>query len=180
MLLGLAAAGALAASAQAATYKVGTLEDLTGTCQEPASGTCSLRQLITYENSLLEPPNPPDTIDVPAPEGFAFYDLSNGPLTIFKSVSIVGAGARAVSIFQESSPANRVFFVEPNPRSKVVPTVTISGLSIVFGHANANNGYFGGDILNEATLTLNETTSRTERPKKARAPASPTTAARSP
>ena len=78
------------------------------------------------------------------------------PLTIYKSVSIVGAGARAVSIFQESSPANRVFFVEPNPRSKVVPTVTISGLSIVFGHANANNGYFGGDILNEATLTLNE------------------------
>jgi Fibronectin type III domain len=156
MLLALAATGALATSAQAATYKVGTLEDLTGTCQEPASGTCSLRQLITYENSLLEPPNPPDAIDVPAPEGVADYFLSNGPLTIFKSVSIVGAGARAVSIFQESSPANRVFFVEPNPRSKVVPTVTISGLSIVFGHANANNGYFGGDILNEAALTLSE------------------------
>ncbi len=147
---------AVAASAQAATYTVGTLEDRTGICEIPASGTCSLRQLITYENNLLETPNPPDTIDVPAPEGFAFYDLSNGSLTIYKSVSIVGAGARAVSIFQESSPANRVFFVEPNPRNKIVPTVTISGLSIVFGHANANNGYFGGDILNEATLTLNE------------------------
>jgi hypothetical protein len=156
MLAALTVGVGLAASAQAATYTVGTLEDRTGICETPASGTCSLRQLITYENNLLETPNPPDTIDVPAPEGFAFYDLSNGPLTIYKSVSIVGAGAREVSIFQESSPANRVFFVEPNPRSKVVPTVTISGLSIVFGHANANNGYFGGDILNEATLTLNE------------------------
>jgi fibronectin type III domain protein len=156
VLLALVATGALAASARAATYKVGTLEDLTGTCQEPASGTCSLRQLITYENNLLEPPNPPDTIDVPAPEGVAYYDLANGPLTIFKSVSIVGAGARVVTIFQESSPANRVFFVEPNPRSKVVPTVTISGLSMAFGHADEGNGYFGGDIRNEATLTLSE------------------------
>ena len=93
---------------------------------------------------------------MPAPEGFAFYDLSNGPLTIYKSVSIIGAGSRAVTIFQESSPASRVFLVEPNPRNKVVPTVTISGLSTAFGHANANNGYFGGDILNEATLTLSE------------------------
>ncbi len=156
VLAALTVGAGLAASAQAATYTVGTLEDSTGICEIPASGDCSLRQLITYENSLLEPPNPPDTIDVPAPEGFAFYDLSNGPLTIYKSVSIAGAGARAVSIFQESSPANRVFLVEPNPRNKTVPTVTISGLSIVFGHANANNGYFGGDILNEATLTLNE------------------------
>ncbi len=156
--LALAAAAGLAASAQAATYTVGTTEDLTGICEVPASGTCSLRQLIAYENSLLETPNPPDTIDVPAPEGVAFYDLSNGPLTIYKSVSIVGAGARAVNIFQESDSetASRVFLVEPDPRNKIVPTVTISGLSMVFGHANASNGYFGGDILNEATLTLNE------------------------
>ena len=156
MLLAFAATAGLASSAQAATYKVGTLEDLTGTCQEPASGTCSLRQLVDYENSLPETPNPPDTIDVPAPEGVAYYDLVNGPLTIFKSVSIVGAGARAVSIFQESSPANRVFFVEPDPRNKIVPTVTISGLSMAFGHANEGNGFFGGDIRNEAVLTLSE------------------------
>jgi hypothetical protein len=146
----------LAASAQAATYTVGTLEDSTGICEIPASGNCSLRQLISYENNLPETPNPPDTIVVPAPEGVAFYDLSNGPLTIYKSVSVIGAGARAVTIFQESSPANRVFLVEPDPRNKVVPTVTISGLSMAFGNANANNGYFGGDILNEATLTLSE------------------------
>jgi hypothetical protein len=156
VLLGLAATAALAASAQAATYTVGTTEDLTGTCEVPASGTCSLRQLIAYENSLLETPNPPDTIDVPAPEGVAFYELFNGPLTIYKSVSIVGAGARRVDIYQESDTANRVFFVEPDPRNKIVPTVTISGLSMAFGHADEGNGYFGGDIRNEATLTLSE------------------------
>ncbi len=156
VLLALVVAAGLAASAQAATYTVGTTEDLTGTCQEPASGTCSLRQLITYENSLAETPNPPDTIAVPAPGGLAFYDLSSGPLTIFKSVAIVGAGARATNIDQFSATPNRAFFVEPNPRNKTVPIVTISGLSIAFGHANEANGFFGGDILNEATLTLSE------------------------
>jgi hypothetical protein len=158
VLLALAVAGTLAASAQAATYTVGTREDLTGICEVPTSGTCSLRQLITYENNLLETPNPPDTIDVPAPEGEAFYDLSGRPLTIFKSVSITGAGARKVSIEQESESetASRVFLVEPDPRNKIVPTVTISGVSMVFGRANASNDYYGGDIRNEATLTLSE------------------------
>jgi hypothetical protein len=158
ILLAFTVAAGLAATAQAATYTVGTREDLTGTCEVPTSGTCSLRQLITYENNLLETPNPPDTIDVPAPEGEAFYDLSGGPLTIFKSVSIAGAGARKVSIDQESESetASRVFLVEPDPRNKIVPTVTISGVSMVFGRANASNGYYGGDIRNEATLTLSE------------------------
>jgi Fibronectin type III domain len=156
VLAALTVGAGLAASAQAATYTVGTREDLTGICETPASGGCSLRQLITYENNLVETPSPPDTIVVPAPEGLAFYDLSNGPLTIFKSVAIAGAGARVVDIDQFSATANRVFLVEPNPRNKVVPTVTISGLSMAFGHANANNGYFGGDILNEGTLTLSE------------------------
>jgi hypothetical protein len=154
-LLALVSTGGLAATAQAATYTVGTTEDLMGTCENPESGACSLRQLITYENSLTETPNPPDTIDVPALEGVAIYGLSNGALTIFKSVSIVGAGARAVNIDQFSQTPNRVFLVEPNPRNQVVPTVTISGVSMAFGHANESNGFFGGDILNEATLTLN-------------------------
>ena len=91
---------------------------------------------------------------MPAPEGIASYFISNGPLTIFKSVAIVGAGARVTNIDQFSATPNRVFFVEPNPRNKIVPTVIISGLSIAFGHANEANGFFGGDILNEATLTL--------------------------
>ncbi len=151
----LAATVALAAAAGAATYTVGTTEDSTGECA-PASGTCSLRQLIEYENSLSPTPGPSDTIVVPAPEGAAFYELFGGALTITQSVSIVGAGARAVSIYQESDTPDRVFLVEPNPRTKAVPTVTISGLSMAFGHASANNGYFGGDVLNEGSLTLSE------------------------
>ncbi len=155
VLVALVVTAALAASASAATYTVGTTEDRIGECT-PASGTCSLRQLIEYENSLSPTPSPPDTIVVPAPEGTGFYELFDGALTITQSVSIVGAGARAVSIDQESDTPNRVFLVEPNPRTKAVPTVIISGLSMVFGHANANDGYFGGDVLNEGTLTLDE------------------------
>jgi hypothetical protein len=37
-----------------------------------------------------------------------------------------------------------------------VPTVTIAGLAIWFGAGTANNGSFGGNVLNEATLTLSE------------------------
>ncbi len=125
-LLALAGAGSLAASAQAATYTVGTTEDTAGNCENPETEICSLRQLITHENNLAATPNPPDKIVVPANS----YFLANGPLTIFRSVSIVGAGARAVSIFQNSTPATRVFVVEPNPRTGVVPTVTISGVTI--------------------------------------------------
>ena len=34
--------------------------------------------------------------------------------------------------------------------------MTISGLSMVFGRRNSSNGEFGGNILNEGTLTLSE------------------------
>ncbi|HEY7953054.1 MAG TPA: choice-of-anchor Q domain-containing protein [Solirubrobacteraceae bacterium] len=156
ILVALAGTIGLAASARAETYEVGTAEDIATICEVPSSNTCSLRGLINYENNLPSTPNPPDKIVVPANEGSTFYFLSNGPLTIFRSVVIAGAGASKVSIFQNSTPVNRVFVVEPNPRTNVVPTVTISGLSMVFGHANANNGYFGGDILNRAILTLSE------------------------
>ena len=55
----------------------------------------------------------------------------------------------------EESASDRVFVVEP-PSATSVPTVTISGLAIWFGAATANNGSFGGNVLNEATLTLSE------------------------
>jgi hypothetical protein len=151
-LLALAGAGGLVASARAETYTVGTTEDLTTICEIPSSGTCSLRGLINYENNLPATPNPPDEIVVPA----NFYSLTNGPLTIFRSVSIVGAGAGRTSVDQFSVTLSRAFLVEPNPRTGVVPSVVISGLAIAFGKANANNGFFGADILNEGTLTLSE------------------------
>ena len=153
MLIALAGAGAgsLTASAQAATYTVGTTEDLTTVCETPAAGTCSLRQLIDYENELPSTPNPPDTIVIPANS----YSLTNGALTIQRSVSIAGAGAREVNIFQQTQVASRVFVVQPNPRTpKVVPTVTISGVMMAFGRASGAFG--GGGVLNRATLTLSE------------------------
>jgi hypothetical protein len=152
VLLALASACGLAASALAATYTVGTTADTEGNCENPETEACSLRQLINHEN-LLPSTNPPDTIVIPANT----YSLTNGALTIQRSVSIVGAGAREVSIFQQTQVASRVFVVQPNPRTpRVIPTVTISGVSMVFGRANANNGSFGGDVLNKATLTLSE------------------------
>jgi hypothetical protein len=151
-LLALAGAGGLAASAQAATYTVGTTADTPGSCENPETEICSLRQLITHENNLTATPNPPDTIVVPA----NFYSLTNGQLTIFRSVSIVGAGARTTTVDQFSATLSRAFLVEPNPRTNVVPSVVISGLAITFGKANANNGLFGADVLNEGTLTLSE------------------------
>lgn len=54
MLAALVAAtfGGLVGAAQAATYTVGTTADTaSGACPSPASGTCSLRQLIEYENA---------------------------------------------------------------------------------------------------------------------------------
>ncbi len=154
VLLALAGAGGLAASAQAETYTVGTTEDLAGTCEFPALGNCSLRQLITREDNLPSTPNPPDTIVVPA--GTYFFANGNPALTIYRSVNIAGAGARTTFIEQSFSNSDRVFRVEPNPRNQVVPSVVISGLAILFGRATANNEFFGGDILNEATLTLSE------------------------
>ena len=140
-LIALAVAVALVAAqaASAATFTVGTTSDTTGTCPNPAGGTCSLRQLITYENNA----GTNDTIVVPA----GTYTISS-VLTITGSVYIQGAGARTTSI-QESA-GDRVFVVQP-PNAASVPIVTISGLAIKFGV-----GAFGGDVLNQGDLTLSE------------------------
>jgi len=148
----LAIAIAFAAPAQAATYTVGTVNDTTGTCQAPSSGTCSLRQLIDYENALPTTPSPVDTIVIPANYDI---DLQSGALTITQSVSIAGGGANTTEVFQGSESPDRVFDIQI-PEGGSVPTVNISGLSIADGTANANNGYFGGDIRNQGTLTLSE------------------------
>ncbi len=149
---------AFAAQARAATYQVGITNDATGTCTVPSSGKCSLRQLITYENGLSSTPNPADTIVLPA----GSYDLTNGALGIQQSLTISGAGARTTHIFQETQPqaggatAFRVFDVLGNPKVNANPAVTISGLDMAFGKADSTNGFFGGDVRNQATLTLSE------------------------
>ncbi|HWX45931.1 MAG TPA: choice-of-anchor Q domain-containing protein [Solirubrobacteraceae bacterium] len=146
-----AATAGLAASAQAATYTVGTLNDETGTCANPASGACSLRQLINYENSLPATPSPPDTIVVPGGK----YGLANGELPITQSLAILGAGARTTNVDVPVGVSGRVFDITI-PKGGSTPTVVISGLEISGGTANASNGFFGGDVHNTAQLVLNE------------------------
>jgi hypothetical protein len=155
ILLALLAAAGLSASAQAATYTVGTTEDLTGTCANPATSTCSLRQLINYENGLLATPEPPDTILVPGGK----YNVTHGALLITQTLVITGAGARTTNVgVPVGVPAQRVFEVTPPPLVEAqAPTVVIQGLEISGGAAGEELGIpFGGDIYNSASLLLNE------------------------
>lgn len=150
------AGAAFASPAMAATYTVGTTSDVAGSCSVPTSGTCSLRQLINFENGIPTP-SPRDTIVVPA----GTYFLRGTALLITQSMSIVGAGARVTDI---EGDADRVFDIEI-PTSDVtistgvfIPNVAISGLevangSVTFNGSVADSG-FGGDIRNQATLTL--------------------------
>jgi hypothetical protein len=152
VLLALLTAAGLAASAQAATYTVGTNNDVAGACA-PSSQTCSLRQLIEYENQLPATPSPPDAILVPANS----YSLSNGALLITQTLAIIGAGARTTSVGVPAGiPAQRVFEVKPPANGGESPSVVIAGFEISGGTANESNGSFGGDVYNSASLVLNE------------------------
>ena len=151
-LLTLTALMLLAASAGAATYTVGTASDsASGACPEPASGKCSLRQLIEYEDELATTPSPVDTIVVPAGK----YSLAQGELLVTQSLAIQGAGARKAFLFESGGAEQRVFKVAL-PKSEKVPTVSISGLDIFGGTAGPKNGSFGGDVYNAGKLTLTE------------------------
>jgi hypothetical protein len=140
--------------ARAATYTVGAVADTTPTaCPSATATTCSLRQLVLYVEAH---PSPPDTIDVPA--GDYVLDSAYGEIALTADLTIVGAGANLTTI-EEPVPSNRstsgdrVFNVAA-PSGGAAPTVTLSGLEIAGGDANSNNGYFGGDIVNSGTLTL--------------------------
>jgi hypothetical protein len=149
VLVALAATAGFTASAQAATYTVGTTEDRLGVCA-PASGTCSLRQLIQYENNLASPPSPSDVIVVPSGK----YVLTNGEVGIVQSLAIIGAGAGTTQMDEPEGTEARVFDVKVPGTSKV--EVFISGLEISGGTANTGNGSFGGDVRNAGSLLLSE------------------------
>jgi hypothetical protein len=147
------ATAALAASAQAAVYTVGTLEDLQGVCENPASGACSLRQLIEYEDTLPANPESSDAIVLPS----GGYNLTHGALLITHTLVIVAAGARTTNVnVPVGIPAQRVFEIKPPPLGGEAPTVGISALKISGGTANESNGSFGGDVYNSASLLLAE------------------------
>ncbi len=149
VLMALVVTAGLAVSAQAATYTVGTTEDRIGACA-PASGTCSLRQLIQYENNLASPPSPSDVIVLPGGK----YDLTYGEIGIVQSLAIIGAGARATQVDVPVGTEGRVFDVKVPGDTKV--EVFISGLEISGGNANSENGSFGGDIRSAGVLLLSE------------------------
>ncbi len=149
LLVGLIAAAALAASAQAANFTVGTTEDLAGgVCARSASGTCSLRQLIEYEDSLAlrGESETPDAIVVPS----GTYELHSALPAIRQTLAIVGAGARTTTVDVAAGVEARVFEIGPREGVENSPTAAISGLTISGG----TSGYFGGDIYNTAQLVL--------------------------
>jgi hypothetical protein len=149
LLLALSVFVGLATSAQAASFTVGTTKDVSGTCASPAAGTCSLRQLIDYEDKLAATPSPPDTIVVPA----GTYNLANGELEITQSLTIAGAGARTTHV--EARTGARAFDIKV-PTTGGAPTVVISGLEISGGTASESNGFFGGNVYNAGSLLLDE------------------------
>jgi hypothetical protein len=138
---------AIAGTAQATTYTVGTTSDPAGAC----AGTtgCSLRQLIAIVHAT---PFPPDVINVPA----GTYMLGLGPLVIQDAMTINGAGANRTTIAQpvpadRSNSGSRVFEI---PGAATV--ATIQGLKLTGGTAHPGNNFFGGDVLNSGTLTLRD------------------------
>ncbi len=154
-LVALIAGAGLASSAQAATYTVGTTSDtVPGVACEPASGKCSLRQLVEYENGLTAP-SPPDVIVVPS----GTYELTNGTLSIAQALVIVGAGARTTIVDMSLSayPERQRVFDTQNPGESAIG---IFGLEIKGGIADADSneidGDFGGDIRNKGSLVLSE------------------------
>jgi hypothetical protein len=149
VLLALVAASGLAASAQAANYTVGTTEDLAGACARE-SGTCSLRELIEYEDSLPPKTESADAILVPAGR----YDLHLGRLPIKQTLVIVGTGGARTTTVDVAAGAEpqRVFEVTPPATGEKPPTVVISGLTMSGG----TSPYFGGDVYNTALLVLIE------------------------
>lgn len=155
--VGCMCAACLAArAAQADTYTVTTTADPSTSPCPSATASCSLRQLILY---VEEHSFPPDTIVV-AP---GTYTLQHGQLLIEGSMSIVGGGAQS-TVIEEPVPADRetagdrVFDVEPAAEG-LTPIVSISGVEVAGGDANADNPldpFFGGDIRNAGVLRLSE------------------------
>ncbi len=153
VLVALAATFALAASAWAVTYTVGKTSDTPRyeTCSEPASGNCSLRQLIEYEDERPEAPNPADVIVVPSGK----YELLYGTLRVEKSLAIVGAGARTTLVDIAPDGYHERVFSTTSPGES---GVAIFGLKIAGGTGVGDEAYasFGGDIRNTGSLLLSE------------------------
>jgi hypothetical protein len=131
-LAALAASLGLVASINAKTLTVTNIGDAGGDCPD---APCTLRQALAVAAK-------DDTISFSLPANSTIA-LTSGPLAITKNVTIIGPGARTLTI--SGSNMWRIF---SNPAGV---TTTISGLTI----ANAATGTAsGGGIENFGTLTL--------------------------
>jgi CSLREA domain-containing protein len=158
---------ALAPAARAATYNVTSTGDTLGGSCLPSS--CSLRQAVRAVN---EGPGS-DTINIPS----GTYVLTAGELTVEKSVTIVGSGARATTI--TAAGANRDLKIAEHETTASGLTVTGgtaefgagilvgvgAGLTLTDSAVSANTATTGGEltgggvyISSSATATLNRVT----------------------
>ncbi|MEZ5425061.1 MAG: choice-of-anchor Q domain-containing protein [Pyrinomonadaceae bacterium] len=119
-----------------------------GLCADPA-GNCTLRAALDEANARPDS----DVISFALPPG-SVIDLTLGQLTITGSVSIVGPGARRLTIRRSQNPETpnfRIFLVQSNAGSGT----RIRGLTIRNGNAGA--GEKGGGIFIESGNTVNLT-----------------------
>src|SRR5690349_8952773 len=138
---------ALAGPAHAATtFTVGSPADTTGAsdCTTPGNTDCTLRQAILDANT-----NPgADTIVFASSLSGQTITLTTDPAQITEAVSIQGPGAGQLTV--DGNGNYRDFDVEPATSGDAV---SISGLTITDGYANAD----GGAIFNQgANLTISQ------------------------
>ena len=173
--LSLAALLGFAVQAQAATFTVGTTRTRTWHLPKPSGRNCSLRQLIR-ENTVREQRRRHDR----RPGECQSLQLNGSELLIQQNLTIVGAGARTTTI--EQTAARRpvpACSTSSRTRTRLRPTVTISGLTIEFIRPDRlDKRRSGGNILNAGNLTLSEDEIHLGQTTAGRAAASPTRAAR--
>ena len=149
----LGACAFLADPAQAATFTVNDTDDVGDTnpgdnaCDSDrvsAGSQCTLRAAVEETNGLNDIA-PSHTINVQP----GTYVLSRGALNVTWNLVLAGAGARGTVIQQ--SGVDRVF--------RLGADTNISGVTISGGTANANNGFFGGNVLAEnSNVTITDST----------------------
>jgi len=150
-LVAILAAAVLAGPAHARTFTVDSLPDQgdqspgDGVCDTDNSG-CTMRAAVEEANAFTGA----DTIVVPA----GTYDLFSA-ISPATDMQITGASARTTVVNQAGT--DRVFKIGPGNGPS--PTVGISGLTLSNGVANANNDFFGGNLLaQDSTVTLSDIT----------------------
>ena len=127
--LSLAALLGFAVQAQAATFTVGTTSDAPTTCSNPASGTCSLRTLISSVRRGQHDRRAGECQPLQPHAGRAAHP---------ENLTIAGAGARTTTIEHNVSGASaRVFDIQPNGSAR--SNRDDLGLTIEFGRDRLDN-----------------------------------------